>query len=365
VSIMKLGERPRNFALRKAAELRAGKLIPSNAFLEITYRCNLRCIHCGLEPYLNQGTGDELTFSEIVRIFDQFFEAGVLGVSFSGGEPLCRPDLLDIMEHARKTGLFFGLKTNGTLITEEIARALKKMGITTVNVSLYGATPETHEHVTRVAGSFEKSIRGIEILKSNSIRVGIKTSIMKCNFHQDADISALAKQLGVPYNLDPVILPKFGQPGSADEIRINDEQLRQLILRKKWINLDFTRFGDDKHGHILCGGGRVRFSVSPYGDVFPCPLWHVHLGNLRRQSFNDIWNGEAAKMIRAITIDDFPDCVKCEYVKYCVRCPGMVQMENSRVSGPSPENCRLARAIKGVIDNEETLREPHDRVGAD
>lgn len=355
----KPGEGPRNFTLRQTAERKAGKLIPKTVFFEITYKCNLKCIHCGLAPYLNQKKSDELTFTEITGILDQLFEAGVLGVSISGGEPLCRPDLFDILEHANKIGLFFGVKTNGTLLTEAIGRTLKKLGVTVVPISLYGATPEVHEYVTGIPGSFEKSIGAIEILKSNNIRVKINTSIMKCNFHQNMEIKALADRLGVQHHADPLILPKYDQPGSADELRINDEQLHRLLVQRNWINLDVTIFGDDPDGHILCGGGRVSVCISPYGEVFPCPVWHIPVGNLRQQSFKDIWQGEAVNRLRAITINDFPDCIKCRYIKYCTRCPGLVSMESSGISGPSPENCRLARAIKGVIDDEEIVREPH------
>lgn len=356
MSTIKLGEGPRNLALRQAAERKAGKLIPKTVFIDITYKCNLGCLHCGLAPYLNQKKDEELTFTEITRILDQIFKAGALGVSISGGEPLCRPDLLDILEYANKIGLFFGVKTNGTLLTEAIARTFKKLGVTVVHISLYGATPEVHEYVTGIPGSFEKTIRAIEILKTNNVRTKLNTSIMKCNFHQDMEIKALAERLGVPHHVDPLILPKYDQPGSADNLRISDEQLRQLLIQRNWMNLDVTVFGDEPDGHILCGGGRVSLCVSPYGEVFPCPVWHIPLGDLRQQSFENIWQGEAVKRLRTITINDFPGCIKCEFVKYCNRCPGLVYMENSDISGPSPENCRLARAIKGVIDDEESVR---------
>lgn len=365
MSTIKVGGELRNFALRKAAERRAGKLIPKEVYLEVTYKCNLKCIHCGLAPYLNQSVSDELTFTEIMGILDQIFESGALGVSISGGEPFCRPDLFDILEHANKIGLFFGIKTNGTLLTETMAKMLKKLGVTIVPVSLYGAMPEIHEYVTGVPGSFEKAIHAIQMLKSCNVRTGIRTSLMKCNFSQNMELKALADKLGVSYRVDPMILPKFGQPGSAGCTRMSDEQLRQLILQRNWINLDNARFSDDPEQHLLCAGGRGRYSISPRGEVFPCPSWPFSLGDLRQQSFKEISLGEAANRVRAITVNDYPDCVKCEQLKYCTRCPGMVLLENSGISGPSPESCRLARAIKGVINDEETLREPHHRVGTD
>ena len=288
-------------------------------------------------------------------------------MTFSGGEPLCRPDIFEIMNYAKEKGLFFGLKTSGTLITEAVADRLKELGLIGVNVSLYGATPEIHERVTGEAGSYDRTIRAIELLRERKIRVGIKSTMMNCNVDEDKEIENIAKQLGASYDSDLLVLPKVGQPGSADHIRVDDEQLRRFIEDRNWITNDADVKKADLEHHLICTAGRVRCAISPQGEVFPCALWRIPLGDLRQQSFGDIWYGEAAGNIRSIKASDIQPCAKCKLVGYCNRCPGLARTENGGISGPSSENCRLARALKGVRDDreKETLRKPRYRDGTD
>jgi radical SAM protein with 4Fe4S-binding SPASM domain len=355
---------PKNHAIRQAMKRRAGALLPGEVLLEVTNRCNLECFHCIFEPFKHRTRFDELSLSEWAGIMEQLYEIGVWYVTFSGGEPLCRTDIFQIMDQAAEQGLFFGLKTNGTLITEPVADRLKEMELTGVDISLYGATPKTHEYVTGVEGSYAKTIGAVRLLKERKIKVRINSSLMKCNVAEHKEMANLARQLGVFYNPDPIIFPKVGQPGSADHIRMDDEQLRTLICERNWIPSDDDIATDDLKSlrrHLICGAARHRCTISSQGEVFPCALWRVLLGDLRRQSFRDVWYGEAAAEIRAIEVHDIKVCANCELVGYCARCPGLVRMENGGISGPSSENCRLARAIKGVRDDskKETLCEPH------
>jgi radical SAM protein with 4Fe4S-binding SPASM domain len=338
---------PRNFAIRKAEERRSTKLIPRQVIFEVTYRCNLRCIHCGVAPHLNKGPSEELTFAEVNGILDQIFNFGIFNIIFTGGEPFCRPDLLKILDYAKDRGLFFGIKTNGTLVTEKVAQKLKELGTTGVHVSLYGATAKTHERVTGVAGSYDKSIRAIKVLRRHNIQVGVRTSIMKQNCHEDAELKDLAWGLGASYRPDARIYPKDGEPGSADAFRIDDEQLRDFIKRNSPANPESVV--DDLSKHLLCTAGRDIYAISPRGEVYPCPTWRMPIGDLKRQTFKEIWNGDAATAIRTTTINDFPTCVNCDLVRHCARCPGLVYAENSDISGPSLESCRVARVAKGVI----------------
>ncbi|OGO23194.1 MAG: hypothetical protein A2144_11220 [Chloroflexi bacterium RBG_16_50_9] len=358
---------PNNFALRMVRRRRTGELIPGEIHFEITNRCNLRCFHCYLEPYMNQAI-DELSTSEVTGILDQLFENGTFDVTFSGGEPLCRPDIFTIMDHARERGLFFGLKTNGTLITEPVADKLKKLGITGVHVSLYGATLMTHERVTGIPGSYARTVRAVKLLRERNIQVAIKTSMMNCNIGEVKEMENIARQLGVAFSPDPLVFSKVGQPGSATDIRLDDDQLKTLIIERNWVPDDVDLLVSDLERHLICSAARTKCAISPQGEVFPCTTWRLPLGNLRSQSFKDIWYGEAASRIRAITVSDLPMCAGCELVNYCARCPGLVNIEkeNGGISGPSSENCRLARAIKGVKEDERktALRKPQYRVGA-
>jgi radical SAM protein with 4Fe4S-binding SPASM domain len=314
-------------------------------------------------PYNTEKQPGELSTAEVKGILNQIFEAGVLSVTFSGGEPLCRPDIFEIMGHAKQRGLFFGLKTNGTLITEPVAVRLKELGITGIHVSLYGAKPSTHESVTGIPGSYTRTIQAIRLLREQKIRISIKTTIMECNFRELKDMEDVARHLGASFNPDPLVFSKVGQPGSAASIRLDNGQLRNLVVEQNWVPADADITANELERHLICGGGRTRCAISPMGQIFPCAVWRIPLGDLTRQSFKDIWLGEAANKIRAITVNDLPFCTRCDLVGYCARCPGLLHMENGSVSGPSSENCRLADALKGVKNGrkQEGLRKPQDR----
>jgi radical SAM protein with 4Fe4S-binding SPASM domain len=296
---------------------------------------------------------------------NQLFEMGVFGVSFSGGEPLCRTDIFEIMSRAREHGLFFSLKTNGTLITEPIADRLKELGVSGAAVSLYGATPETHDYVTRVAGSHVRTIRAVKLLRERKIRVGIKSSIMSCNVGEDKEMENIARELGADYEPNPVVLPKIGQPGSNDYLRMDDERLRTFVQERNWIIKDAeanAKKADLEHS-LICTAGRLRCAISPQGEVFPCVVWRMPMGNLRQKSFRDVWYGEAARSIRSIKVSDRSVCASCELVGYCLHCPGQAYEENGTISGPSSENCRLARVRKEV--SEEMTKKTYISPGID
>ena len=355
-----------NYALRQVRNRRAGKLVPRDVHLETTYRCNLKCYHCYLEPCLNEPQSDELSTAEITGILKQLFEMGVFYISLSGGEPLCRPDIFNIMNYAREQGLFFGLKTNGTLITESVADKLQELNTVSVDISIYGATSKTHETVTGVAGSFNKSIQAIRFLRERKIRTSVRTTVMKCNFEEIDDIENLAKRLGVTFRPDPMIYPKVGQKSdSAADIRIDNDQLRTLVKVRNWASDEIAVTSEnDLKRHLICGAGRSLCAISPQGEVFPCTLWRIPLGNVRQRTFKNIWHGKTANEIRAFQVDGESVCANCDAVSYCARCLAMVYIESGGISGPSSENCRLARAIKGVRDerDEKNLCKPHNRI---
>ena len=339
-----------NFAIRKARERAAGKLIPREAHLELTHRCNLRCFHCYLECGSNEAMPRELSADELSGILDQLFELGVYFVIFSGGEPFIRPDVFEVMNHARERGLFFGAMSNGTLITESVADRVKELGIMGVDVTLCGATPSSHEQVTGVPGSFAKAVSAIRLLRERKIRVGVKTTLMKCNSGEHSQIESLARSLGASYRPDPIVFSKVGHPASAAGIRMDDEQLRNIVAERNWVPDDADPAGCRMESHLTCGAGRTRCAISPQGDVFPCTLWRTPLGNLRDRSFAEIWRGETAGRIRSITCEDLEQCSGCDLVSYCARCPGLIFVEDGDILGPSSENCRLAGATKGVKD---------------
>ena len=194
------------FDKRYAHSLCAGRT-PLSGTLEVTFRCNLNCIHC----YCNLPRGDpdalksELSTDEAHRILDQLAEEGCLWLLITGGEPLLRKDFLDLYHHAKQKGFLISLFSNATLLTPEIADHLAEWPPEYVEITLYGATEATYEKITRTPGSFRRCHRGIELLRKRKVPLKLKTMAMTVNHHELDTMKGFAETLGVDFRFDPML----------------------------------------------------------------------------------------------------------------------------------------------------------------
>ena len=181
--------------------------IPLSAHVDLTYRCNERCIHCYL-PHDDRG---ELSTAEVKDLFGQLAEAGVFFLTISGGEPFLRTDLFELLAHARALTFNVKLKTNGILIGEKEVARLRKLGIETVQISIYSHRPEVHDKITAVKGSLERSLAAIRFLRASGLKVTIAHVIMQINRR-----------------------PRHIQPGIAQQRFLRN---RAQIIRERHVNL--------------------------------------------------------------------------------------------------------------------------------
>ena len=157
------------------------KRVPVGGMIELTLRCNLKCAHCYV---VYDPSKKEMTYEQICHILNEITEAGCLWLTITGGDPLIRDDFLDIYTYAKKCGLIITLLTNGTLITPGIADYLKEWPPFAVEITLNGITKETYERVTRLPGSFDRCMKGIQLLLERNIPLRLKTTITTLNKHE-------------------------------------------------------------------------------------------------------------------------------------------------------------------------------------
>jgi AdoMet-dependent heme synthase len=324
--------------------------LPFDVQFDVTYRCNERCVHC----YLDHDDHGELTTVEIKGVLDQLAEAGVFLLTFSGGEVFMRRDFFELVEYARCLMFNVKVKTNAVMIHEAEAQRLRVLGVEQIQISVYSHRPEVHDVITKLPGSLKRSIDAIRFLKSQGLKVIVANVLMTANMHDHAGVQALAKELGVRYSLDPTITPKMNGDTSILNLRIPGEELDHVFHNQALIG-DIDKFcappkpaDEDDLEAFPCSAGHTTCYISPYGDVFPCVQFPLPSGNVRRQSFIDIWkNSPQLAEVRSIHAKDLPVCSTCSHVSACTRCPGLAYMEGN-MRGPSVSDCEKSYYRTGI-----------------
>jgi len=331
---------------RKALELG----VPISVHLDITYRCNERCVHC----YLDHDDHGEMTTAEIKDILSQMADAGVFFLTLSGGEVLMRRDFFEIVEHARSLLLNVQIKTNGVMIHEKEAKRLRELGVEQIQISVYSHRPEVHDAITKLPGSLKRTLTAIRFLQSQGLKVTIANVLMKPNLSDSAGVMALAKELGASYTLDPTITPKMDGDRSILSLRAPASDIKQAFLDPALVGdvEEFCAPPPPADENIMegypCSAGHTGCYVTPYGDVFPCVQFPLPSGNLRTQTFLDIWrNSSQLKEVRSIRAKDLPTCSGCSHVGTCTRCPGLAYMEGN-MRGPSTADCEKSFIRTGI-----------------
>jgi len=345
---------------------------------DFTHKCNLNCRHC----YSNSGleSEQELSTKEALDVVNQLADFGVTALAFSGGEPLSRKDFFEVASHAVKRGLYVSVATNGTLLTKENVRRLKHAGINYVEVSIDGATAQTHDSFRGIPSAFDKAVAGLQNCVEEDLCACIATTATKSNIAEIPEILDLAERVGAErftyFNFVPTGRGKehFDQDLSAEEreklmvylldrmsrgykvtILTTAPQLARVALQHQGLGNEATM--SMAHMQTVkvskkaipladfiggCGAGRLYCSLSPQGDVHPCVFFPVNVGNLKKEKFGDIW-------LNSKLFNTFRDrnnltgaCGKCRYKFICGGCRARASAYNDDFLSSDP-GCILAK----------------------
>jgi radical SAM protein with 4Fe4S-binding SPASM domain len=339
--------------------------VPLSVHLDLTYRCNERCVHC----YLDHDDHGEMTTTEIADLLVQLADAGVFFLSLSGGEVFMRRDFFEIVEKARRLLFNVKVKTNGVMIHEAEAARLRQLGVEQVQISVYSHRPAVHDSITKLPGSLNRTIKAIRFLKSQGLKVSISNVVMNGNFADQRGVMMLARELGAEYTLDPTITPKLDGDASILSLRIAADELKQIFHDPDLVgNVDEFCAPPpppdiDVMEGLPCSAGHTACYISPYGDVFPCVQFPLPSGNVRRQKFLDIWrHSPQLKEVRSIRGKDLPTCSTCSHVGTCTRCPGLAYMEGN-MRGPSTADCEKSFHRTGIPSANMLQRQLRSSVG--
>lgn len=277
----------------------------------ITKRCNLNCSHCYLDADFRLGRRtDELATEACLRILDQIAEVNPNALLIlTGGEPLLRKDLCEIARYATGKGFTVVVGTNGTALNEEIAERLVCSGVKGAAISLHSLRPEGHDRFTCVAGSWQRAVRGAEVLRRRGLEFIIQTSLMSWNADEMPVIIDFAYELGAKAaNIYFLVCTGRGQDLTDLPAADYEEMLSRLYkIQKSYCGKmligakcapQYKRivYEEDPSSPFLqtysggCPAATYYCRITPKGDVTPCPYMPVPTGNLQERSFTEIWS---------------------------------------------------------------------------
>ena len=321
----------------------AEKRVPYTGSVELTHRCNLKCMHCylGDQCSISKETDRELATEPWIDIIDQIVEAQCLDLLITGGEPMLRKDFPEIYAH--------------------------------------GSTAATHDRITQVKGSHAKCMKGVEALLKLGVRVGLKTVLMSLNKHEYADMENLARELNVPWRLDSAVFPCLpnsdsgGQPNRCSlftmagdrkaaaksplSLRVDPQDAVALEFsdgaRVKAMRGTFAKMSGRKVSEKLytCGAGLTGFHVDPYGCLQPCMMTTGYRQKIVGSSFEKAWR-EIGR-VRDVPAPAGYACGACDKLSICSGCPALFDLENGAAGVRSEYICALTQFRFDSIQNEQ------------
>lgn len=324
------------------------EFVPKWIAWEITGRCNLNCIHCRASASLNAEEG-VFTTDGAKRVIGDIASFASPVIVLSGGEPLLRKDIFEIAKYGTDKGLRMCMATNGTLVTDRVCGKIKEAGIKMVSLSLDGSTAETHDNFRQQKGAFKGTLRAAGLFKKHGIPFLVNSSFTKRNQHDIANVFHLAKELGaqawymfliVPTGRGKDIMEELISKEDYEEILkwhfMQEKDENELLMRPtcapqyyrvyrqeaKRLGIDFKRrsLSFSTGGSKGCIAGQLIALIDHNGNVMPCSYFPKAAGNIKKQSFKDIWeNSPLLKELR-----DFEaykgKCRSCEYLSVCGGC---------------------------------------------
>lgn len=333
-----------------------------NFQIELTSRCNERCVHCYI-PHENKI--NDITPELFDSVLEQCKEMGVLTLTFSGGEPLLHPNFLEFLRKAKEYDFAISVLSNLTLLNDEIVKEMRSTRISSVQVSLYSMNPEIHDKITTVAGSWQKTHDAILKLVENDIPVQISCPIMKENKNSLSDVMMWGEKLKVRVITDYTIMARYDHSVGNLEHRLSidegEEILKDMLAADKdYQNQILKAVNSNKAEYVhdgserLCGVCQTSICMISNGNIYPCAGWQDYIcGNLNEQSLQEIWkNSPKTNYVRNIKYKDFPKCLKCEFQNHCIVC--LVRNANESPTGNPlevpPHLCEVAKRTKKVVE---------------
>lgn len=319
--------------------------VPLVVGLEINTSCQLQCRHCynAEREARVRPAPQSLILEEVGRLAAELEQLGTPFVVVTGGEPLLHPHALDICRVLRRHGLAVKLFSNGWLLTPSVARELGELGIYLAGFTLFGCDAADHEYISRRNGSFRRIVNAIKLCREHGVTTDATFFLMRHNFRRREEMKEWARrELGVKSSVSFSMTPREDGSQLPFDLEIGTREMEQF----------FREIGATKRGldcgeecTIPCTAGKTLIAVKANGDVVPCISLLHPVGNIREQSFTEIWQQSSKlKRFRELQLKDIAGCSTCQTAGSCLRCFVNAQMLGNDVFGKDPHACRVTKA---------------------
>lgn len=303
-----------------------------SAEIDVTARCNANCLFC-FQGNIHKEVGN-LSLEDYKHLLKDLKELGVYNLGFSGGEPFCRNDFLEILEYSKKLGFRVSFISNGQLISFKDIDKLAEIGIDRVTISFHSLNKSTYNSIFGInkETSFNKSLSNIKYMLSKNIPLGIAVTVTKYNIDELEAIKDYFSLAGIKEEYINFNMLLTGSK-NIEYLRPTTEQIKrnQNILNRNRNNYS---------AGFICSAGRTSLSIDSKGNVYPCTFFNVSAGNIKDNSIKYIWeNSHLFKMIRNIKTTHFEKCNSCKHKEKCNVCLITNINETGNVFLPSVEYC--------------------------
>lgn len=327
-----------------------------SVMFELTYTCSEQCIHCynigaahSEIEVSHRADREELGLEDYKRIINELDNLGLFRVCLTGGDPFSKPIVWEILEYLYRKDIAFDIFTNGQRLygyEERLANLYPKL----VGISIYSAIPAIHDSITRVRGSFKRSVEVMKRLSRFAIPMYLKCCVIKTNKDSYMTVYKLADEYNAVPQIEINVTDSLdGNKYVSRHLRLSEDEYEEVMQDKHvslYVGKDVINLiGQPKSLKAsACKAGRNTFNITPEGNLIPCCSFHLILGNLKKSSVKEVLsNNTKLEWWQHLLLESYEECGKYEYCAFCNLCPGMNFAEHGTPLKPAENSCYLAK----------------------
>lgn len=318
---------------------------PFQVEFDVTFQCCANCFFC-FQGNQHKETRPIMNYNKCLSVLKELRELGCYYIGFSGGEPFCRKDFLEIVRAAKKMGFIISIISNLQIPNIKQLTDVVNIGVNRLTVSFHAIEPDKYGDIFGVSpGIYYKVLDNIDFLLSKGCSVGIAVTVSDKNYMDMECIKKFFVSRGLcerDINFNMLI---SGKSDISNSRQI--DTLAPYLSSNKSLKNNIIQ---ESSGSFICSAGRISCSITPYGDVYPCTFFNSSAGNLYENSFKEIWeDSHLFKMIRCIMEKDFKKCLDCDNKKFCHVCMANNLNETGISVCPSTDYCTYRTRITNSL----------------